>query len=190
MRGFIIAAPSTRKSRIPSSLQSARYFCFWRSEGECLHCIRHPFCILKKPGCFPVHRGWENQPHGTLEKLFATPFLNGDLNLIGKEGEKFVVYGIPWCGTSKIFTTEKKELGGIVLLEKAPSEELVSLTEEQKTLRVMQRMISPPWTAELMVKNLKFAEAVAKEKPVYFLRCTKNDTAAETIRRQIEEDES
>ena len=115
--------------------------------------------------------------------------LNGDLNLIGKEGEKFVVYGIPWCGTSKIFTTEKKELGGIVLLEKAPSEELVSLTEEQKTLRVMQRMISPPWTAELMVKNLKFAEAVAKEKPVYFLRCTKNDTAAETIRRQIEEDE-
>lgn len=121
--------------------------------------------------------------------MFATPFLNGDLNLIGKEGEKFVVYGIPWCGTSKIFTTEKKELGGIVLLEKAPSEELVSLTEEQKTLRVMQRMISPPWTAELMVKNLKFAEAVAKEKPVYFLRCTKNDTAAETIRRQIEEDE-
>ena len=86
--------------------------------------------------------------------MFATPFLNGDLNLIGKEGEKFVVYGIPWCGTSKIFTAEKKELGGIVLLEKAPSEELVSLTEEQKTLRVMQRMISPPWTAELMVKNL------------------------------------
>ena len=36
----------------------------------------------------------------------------------------------------------------------------------------------------------KVAEAVAKEKPVYFLRCTKNDTAAETIRRQIEEDES
>ncbi|MFQ7768312.1 MAG: hypothetical protein ACLRIL_08610 [Fusicatenibacter saccharivorans] len=38
----------------------------------------------------------------------------------------------------------EKELGGIVLLEKAPSEELVSLTEEQKTLRVMQRMISHP----------------------------------------------
>ena len=74
-------------------------------------------------------------------------------------------------------------------MEKAPSEELVSLTEEQKTLRVMLRMISPPWTAELKVKNLKFAEAVAKEKPVYFLRSTKNDTAAETIRRQIEEEE-
>lgn len=52
------------------------------------------------------------------KKLFDTPFLNGDLNLIGKEGDQFVVYGIPWCGTSEIFTVEKKELGGIVLLEK------------------------------------------------------------------------
>lgn len=145
---------------------------------------------LEKAWLFSGPSGMGKSTHTALwKKLFATPFLNGDLNLIGKEGEKFFVYGIPWCGTSKIFTTEKKELGGIVLLEKAPSEELVSLTEEQKTLRVMQRMISPPWTAELMVKNLKFAEAVAKEKPVYFLRCTKNDIAAETIRRQIEEDE-
>ena len=121
---------------------------------------------LEKAWLFSGPSGMGKSTHTALwKKLFATPFLNGDLNLIGKEGEKFVVYGIPWCGTSKIFTTEKKELGGIVLLEKAPSEELVSLTEEQKTLRVMQRMISPPWTAELMVKNLKFAEAVAKEKP-------------------------
>lgn len=81
------------------------------------------------------------------KKLFDTPFLNGDLNLIGKEGDQFVVYGIPWCGTSEIFTVEKKELGGIVLLEKAPEDKIVSLTKEQKTLRVMQRMISPPWTA-------------------------------------------
>ena len=102
------------------------------------------------------------------KKLFDTPFLNGDLNLIGKEGDQFVVYGIPWCGTSEIFTVEKKE---------------------QKTLRVMQRMISPPWTAGLMKKNLAFAEEIANEKPVYFLRCTKNDTAAEVMHHRITEDE-
>lgn len=128
---------------------------------------------LEKHGCFPVRREWEIDSYGTLEKLFDTPFLNGDLNLIGKEGDQFVVYGIPWCGTSEIFTVEKKELGGIVLLEKAPEDKIVSLTKEQKTLRVMQRMISPPWTAGLMKKNLAFAEEIANEKPVYFLRCTK-----------------
>ena len=109
--------------------------------------------------------------------------------LFRSEGDQFVVYGIPWCGTSEIFTVEKKELGGIVLLEKAPEDKIVSLTKEQKTLRVMQRMISPPWTAGLMKKNLAFAEEIANEKPVYFLRCTKNDTAAEVMHHRITEDE-
>ena len=107
---------------------------------------------LEKHGCFPVRREWGNRLITALwKKLFDTPFLNGDLNLIGKEGDQFVVYGIPWCGTSEIFTVEKKELGGIVLLEKAPEDKIVSLTKEQKTLRVMQRMISPPWTAGLII---------------------------------------
>ena len=75
------------------------------------------------------------------------------------------------------------------MLEKAPEDKIVSLTKEQKTLRVMQRMISPPWTAGLMKKNLAFAEEIANEKPVYFLRCTKNDTAAEVMHHRITEDE-
>ena len=76
-----------------------------------------------------------------------------------------------------------------MLLEKAPEDKIVSLTKEQKTLRVMQRMISPPWTAGLMKQNLAFAEEIANEKPVYFLRCTKNDTAAEVMHHRITEDE-
>ena len=145
---------------------------------------------LEKAWLFSGPSGMGKSTHTALwKKLFDTPFLNGDLNLIGKEGDQFVVYGIPWCGTSEIFTVEKKELGGIVLLEKAPEDKIVSLTKEQKTLRVMQRMISPPWTAGLMKKNLAFAEEIANEKPVYFLRCTKNDTAAEVMHHRITEDE-
>lgn len=49
-------------------------------------------------------------------ELFGTPYLNGDLNLLGFEDGHITVYGIPWCGTSEIFTTEQYELGGIVLL--------------------------------------------------------------------------
>ena len=40
-----------------------------------------------------------------------------------------------------------------------------------------------------MKKNLAFAEEIANEKPVYFLRCTKNDTAAEVMHHRITEDE-
>lgn len=54
--------------------------------------------------------------HQSLEGA-GTPLLNGDLNLIGEENGQFFVYGIPWCGTSGICTTEKQRLGGIVLLD-------------------------------------------------------------------------
>lgn len=93
-----------------------------------------------------------------------------------------------------LFLAQKKGMfalhsASLLYLEKAPEDKIVSLTKEQKTLRVMQRMISPPWTAGLMKKNLAFAEEIANEKPVYFLRCTKNDTAAEVMHHRITEDE-
>lgn len=87
------------------------------------------------------------------------------------------------------FHSRKERAGRDCAAGKAPEDKIVSLTKEQKTLRVMQRMISPPWTAGLMKKNLAFAEEIANEKPVYFLRCTKNDTAAEVMHHRITEDE-
>ena len=38
------------------------------------------------------------------EKLYAVPVLNGDLNLLGMEKDEVFVYGIPWCGTSGVYT--------------------------------------------------------------------------------------
>lgn len=165
--------PMTEEEQDSLFLAIRPVFLFLAQKKACLCCIPHLFFIWKSMAVFRSVGNGKIDSYGTLEKLFDTPFLNGDLNLIGKEGDQFVVYGIPWCGTSEIFTVEKKELGGIVLLEKAPEDKIVSLTKEQKTLRVMQRMISPPWTAGLMKKNLAFAEEIANEKPVYFLRCTK-----------------
>ena len=49
-------------------------------------------------------------------ELFDTPYLNGDLNLLGLDKDHIIAYGIPWCGTSGIFTAEAYELGGIILL--------------------------------------------------------------------------
>ena len=50
-------------------------------------------------------------------------------------------------------------------------------------------LIPIPVMAGLMKKNLACAEEIANEKPVYFLRCTKNDTAAEVMHHRITEDE-
>ena len=120
-------------------------------------------------------------------KLFGTPYLNGDLNLVGIENGKLKVYGMPWCGTSGIFTTSTQELGGIVLLVRDDYDHLERLGEAEKIVRVMQRMISPAWTEEQMEKNLDFAGQIVENSPVYYLKCTKNPSAVETIKAQIDQ---
>lgn len=144
-----------------------------------------------KAWLFSGHSGMGKTTHTNLwHELLDTALLNGDLNLIGKEGEVYYVYGIPWCGTSGIFTTEKRQLGGIVLLGRSEKDHIEELEAEEKTLRVMQRMISPSWTAELMRCNLEFAGQMAERIPVYHLLCTKNPSAVYTIKERMDHPEA
>lgn len=116
-------------------------------------------------------------------ELFQTPLLNGDLNLLGQKDGRFLVYGLPWCGTSEIFTTETQKLGGIVLLGRDPEKDFIQeLSAGEKTVRVMQRLISPCWSEEQLSENLAFSEALAESLPVLSFLCTKNPSAARRMK--------
>ena len=117
--------------------------------------------------------------------------VNGDLNLIGIENGQLFVYGIPWCGTSGIFTTKEYPLGGIVLLGRSQErEQIEELSASDKILRVMQRMISPAWTEELLSRNLSFASEIADKVPVFHLSCTMHPSAAQTAKDEIDRQEA
>lgn len=86
-------------------------------------------------------------------RLFETPLLNGDLNLIGiADGAPFV-YGLPWCGTSGIYTPKTCPLGGITLLKRAASDSDNPMTEDEQQLSVMHRLISPSWTKDMVCQE-------------------------------------
>ncbi len=182
---------------------------FAEAEKENLfHAIRHFFLYLaQKKGYCAVHsasilykgKAWLFSGHSGMGKsthtamwheIMKTPYLNGDLNLIGIKNEpedrKVIVRGIPWCGTSQIYTTEGYELGGIVLLGRDSKDHVEPLSTYEKTMKVMQRMISPVWKEELLDKNLALASEIAKCVPVFQLFCTKKPTAVETVRREID----
>ena len=113
---------------------------------------------------------------------------NGDLNLLGLKEDHIIVYGIPWCGTSGIFTAEAYELGGIVLLGRdLQTDYLEELNPSEKVLRVMQRMISPAWTERQLSENLFFAGEIADRVPVLHLLCTKNASAACVMKNTIDQ---
>lgn len=156
---------------------------------------------------FSGHSGMGKSTHTNLWKeQFGTEIINGDLNLIGwsngeqtnigqsvdKSGSKGhpIVYGMPWCGTSGIASTKSYPLGGIVLLGRSDNDHFESLTNDQKIVRVMQRMISPVWTEDMFETNLKCAAKLAKEVPIYYLLCTKEPSAAYVMKARIDKEDA
>lgn len=156
---------------------------------------------------FSGHSGMGKSTHTNLWKeQFGTEIINGDLNLIGwsngeqtnigqsvdKLGSKGhpIVYGMPWCGTSGIASTKSYQLGGIVLLGRSDNDHFEPLTNDQEIVRVMQRMISPVWTEDMLEANLKCAAKLAKEVPIYYLLCTKEPSAAYVMKARIDKEDA
>ena len=120
------------------------------------------------------------------EKLYAVPVLNGDLNLLGMEKDEVFVYGIPWCGTSGVYTTKKYPLGGIILLKRGTENRVCKLPQDERQLYTAQRMISPAWTEKQVDDSLLFAEKLSDRIPIRQLYCTQEPSAAAGMKEYID----
>lgn len=152
--------------------------------------ILHSASLLyrEKAWLFSGHSGMGKSTHTNLWKeLYDISLINGDLNLLAFENGQPVVHGIPWCGTSGICTTKTYPLGGIILIQQAPTDRVEELSTDRKQLLVTQRLISPSWTPELFLKNLELVEKLSKDILVCKLHCTKNPSAAEIMKGYIDE---
>jgi hypothetical protein len=112
--------------------------------------------------------------------------LNGGLNLLGIEHGQPVVYGLPWCGTSGIYTEKSYPLGGIIFLEQREINRAVALPPDKQQLMISQRLISPAWTREQLLANLKFCGRLAPNTTCFLLQCTKEEAAAQVCRDAID----
>lgn len=117
---------------------------------------------------------------------FGSQLLNGDLNMIGMHNGIPIVYGLPWCGTSEIFTVKDYPLGGIVFLKQSTQNHVAIPSSDQKALLLLQRLISPSWTRELNEKNLRLAEQISGKTKIFTLACTKEPQAAHIMRKAID----
>lgn len=136
---------------------------------------------------FSGHSGAGKSTHTKLwQEAFDTPVINGDLNLIAADDGSLCCAGIPWCGTSGIFTEKTYPLGGIVFIKQSPSDTVRKLAHDEAALKIMQRMISPSWTDKLLDLNISAAQLIAEKVPVFELKCTKNLSAAYAIKKAID----
>ena len=168
------------------------------------HALRLAFLYLaQKRGMWAIHsasllyrdKAWLfSAPAGTgksthvnlWKELYHVSAINGDLNLLALEDGLPVIHGIPWCGTSEIFDKRTLPLGGIVLLKRSDRDFVEELPLDRKALSIMQRFISPLWTAAQLEDSGVFAQELAGQIAVCRLHCTKAPSAAETMKNWID----
>ncbi|MBE6127698.1 MAG: PqqD family protein [Erysipelotrichaceae bacterium] len=119
------------------------------------------------------------------KRAFGTKTINGDLNLIGLKDGKAVAYGMPWCGTSGVYSSKTYPLKAVVLLKRGTTDEIQELTEDQKIIMIQQRMISPLWSEMDFLQSLDFSEKLVKKITVFRAYVTMNDTAAIMVKEYI-----
>lgn len=119
--------------------------------------------------------------------LYKTPVINGDTSVVGLDDNGIsTVYGCPWCGTSNICHTKSYRLGGIILIKRSRRDFVEELSEAEKRLLVLQRLISPSWDDKALLKNLSLVEKLMDKILVCRLNCTMDKTAVMAIKAKID----
>ncbi|MDO5154832.1 MAG: PqqD family protein [Eubacteriales bacterium] len=190
----------TSKANIYSKLDEQNSLCY----HEIFHMLRFAFVMIaQKNGLLVVHsasilhnnQAWLFSGHSGAGKSthtnlwhqeFNTLILNGDLNMIGIEQNKAICYGLPWCGTSNIFTTKSHPLGGIVYLKKALENKVLEIPADKEQLYLLERLISPSWTKEQFESNIMLTNDIVNLIRSFQLFCTKDTEAAYVMRSAIE----
>lgn len=187
--------------------------CYYRKSGEekteelreqIFHALRIPFLLLAgehrlyavhsasllykdKSWLFSGQSGTGKSTHVALwQEEYSVPALNGDLNLIGIQDGRAVVYGIPWCGTSETYVNETYPLGGISFLRQARNDWVEEPESSEAAVLLLNRIIYPVWTQENFKKAAEFASEIVKKAKFFKVFCTKNKSAAIVVKEKID----
>ncbi len=174
---------------IKNELYETTRFVFLYFAQRCGYVALHSASIIhnNKAILFSAMSGVGKSTHAAIwSKLFSSEVFNGDVNLLSLENGKSYIYGLPWCGTSEKYSIGKYEIGSIVMLKQAVSNEIVELTAQEKTTHILHRFISHNWFSEDLDILLMFAEKLIKQTDVFRLQCNMEDEAAIICRERVE----
>ena len=149
----------------------------------------HSVSILYQTEAFAISApsGAGKSTHALLwAEHFGAKIINGDCNAFRIRGDDAYLYGLPWCGNSRIYRNEHAPLRGVVFLERGEVNEVRRLNQYESIMRLTARSYLPRWDALLMSKDyLAPAQRLASKTPCYTLRCRPDKEAAEILRQYL-----
>lgn len=118
------------------------------------------------------------------KKYKNAEIINGDKSIIGKEGEEWNVYGIPFSGSSEYCQNKTFPLKAIVILDKGPINQL-SQVGIRGFSNVFSQITVNPWDKEFCEKAMNLVIDVCNEVPIYYYSCTKTKEAVDILYQEF-----
>ncbi len=115
----------------------------------------------------------------------AVKNINDDTPAIRFEGDKPILCGTPWSGSSDKFENVEVPLKAIVVLSQAPENRIRKLNIFEALPMVMPRCFLPYFDEELMKKAYTIVEKIINTTPVYHLECKPDKEAMELVHQCI-----
>lgn len=118
----------------------------------------------------------------------GSEIVNGDKTAICFPDGTATAVGLPFCGSSKYCLDRSAPIRAIVMLAQATENNVRRLRLTEAVRLLAGQMPVQAWDAGDISAVLELAERLAREVPVYFLSCTKDERAVSLLERTLEED--
>lgn len=140
--------------------------------------------------CFIAPSGGGKSTHaGLWQQRFGARLLNGDKALISAAGTP-MAWGSPVAGSSGIHVNDGAPLRAVYVLTKAAEDSAAELSPRSALMALYSAAVKDEKDADFNGRLLDELVKLQKSIPVFSLRCTPKESAAETALHFIEERKS
>ncbi len=137
--------------------------------------------LVEKDGFGVVFLGPSGMGKSTQAKLWETTlgadFLSGDRPGLRKVGGKWLGFGMPWDGKDDICRQVSVPVRALVWLEQAKENRILPMNPAQAMSVMLKQAMMPVWDDTAMDGAAALMGALAREVPMYHLRCLPDEAA-------------
>ena len=112
------------------------------------------------------------------ERYLGADFIIGDRPVLRKLGGHWYGFGMPWDGKDGIFRQHSVPVRALVWLEQAKENRIAPMDHVQAMTVMLKQAMLPVWDDAAMDGAAALMGAVARELPMYHLRCLPDEAAA------------
>lgn len=112
------------------------------------------------------------------ERRLGADFLIGDRPVMRKIDGKWRGFGMPWDGKDEIYRQASVPVRALVWLEQAKENRIAPMSPVQAMTVMLKQAMMPVWDDAAMNDAAALMGALARELPMYHLRCLPDEAAA------------